>query len=584
MPRVFISYRRSDSSTISGRIYDHLARIFNDANVFKDVYDIPAGSDFRKVIEDNINACRAQLIIIGPTWLDTPAADGSRRLDDPNDAVRIEVESGLTCRDILLIPVLVSGASMPHPEQLPESIRDLSYRNAIVIRDDPDFRGDIDNLIKILRKLEERENSNRWRRRMPFIGVLVLIALVAGVGLLIASNSGTRFDLIVSNGTQTRIFSLALTNPVSARVTLTPSPNLPTATSIPLTATAVAPTASAVSAATEVASASTPDAAGAIQLIHEGDALQDQGSYPEALDRYTRAIALDPTNSEGYISRASVYATMHTDLDKAVEDAQTAIRIDPNNYWNYDELGKIYFTRQEYTLSVSAYTRALTLESNPSAYLWRGMAYHLLGDLPHALADLTKAKQLDPTNIDVLQEHGWTNFDAKNYADALLDFTAALERNDQSTNAYIGRGDAYRESGNIPDALADFTAALAIDPDLAIAYYERGYTYQMDGDNEAARADYLETIKRDDYYTSAYIQLARLELNDFHDPASALPYAQQAVDTDGSNAYAEAVLGDVYYEQGKNANALLHYRRYVELIGDQADSLYLTRIQELEGS
>ena len=82
MPRVFISYRRSDSSTISGRIYDHLARIFNDANVFKDVYDIPAGSDFRKVIEENINACRAQLVIIGPTWLDTQAADGSRRLDD----------------------------------------------------------------------------------------------------------------------------------------------------------------------------------------------------------------------------------------------------------------------------------------------------------------------------------------------------------------------------------------------------------------------------------------------------------------------------------------------------------------------
>ena len=85
------------------------------------------------MIEDNINACHAQLIIIGPTWLDTLApTDNTRRLDDANDAVRIEVETGLNCKDILLIPVLVRGANMPAPDQLPESIRDLSFRNAIV--------------------------------------------------------------------------------------------------------------------------------------------------------------------------------------------------------------------------------------------------------------------------------------------------------------------------------------------------------------------------------------------------------------------------------------------------------------------
>ena len=69
---------------------------------------------------------------------------------------------------------------------------------------------------------------------------------------------------------------------------------------------------------------------------------------------------------------------------------------------------------------------------------------------------------------------------------------------------------------------------------------------------------------------------------DFHDPTSALPYAQQAVDSDGSNAYAEATLGNVYYTLGKKANALLHYRRYAELIGDEAEPIYLTRIHELE--
>ena len=118
-------------------------------------------------------------------------------------------------------------------------------------------------------------------------------------------------------------------------------------------------------------------------------------NYSDALDRYTRAIALDPTNSEGYISRASVYATLWTNFDQAIKDAKTAIALDPNNYWNYDELGKIYFETEQYDLSVEAYSSALKLDSDPSGYLGRGTAYHKLGDTPHALADLTHANQLD---------------------------------------------------------------------------------------------------------------------------------------------------------------------------------------------
>ncbi|MEO8395343.1 MAG: TIR domain-containing protein, partial [Chloroflexota bacterium] len=335
MPRVFISYRRSDSSTISGRIYDHLARVFAETNVFKDVYDIPAGSDFRKVIEDNINACHAQLIVIGPNWIDTKAVDGSRRLDDADDAVRIEVETGLNCKDILVIPVLVSGASMPSPEQLPESMRNLSFRNAIVIRDDPDFRGDIGNLLHVLRQLDLRQNTSRWRRRIPYIGVLAVVALVLVIGVLvaIANNSGTRFDLIMSNGTETRIFSLALTSPVTNRATPTAAsatPRLtagvsatPEASATPGQSGAASATPSPAGAAATDIFPPTANEAGAIILIRQGDALQDQGDYPAALDRYTQAIALDPNNSEGYISRASVYATLGTNFDQAIEDAKT---------------------------------------------------------------------------------------------------------------------------------------------------------------------------------------------------------------------------------------------------------------------
>jgi formylglycine-generating enzyme required for sulfatase activity len=66
--------------------------------------------------------------------------------------VRIEIELALK-RKIPVIPVLVSGASIPPPKRLPASIQDLSYRHGIVVRVDPDFHRDMDRLIEYLKKL-----------------------------------------------------------------------------------------------------------------------------------------------------------------------------------------------------------------------------------------------------------------------------------------------------------------------------------------------------------------------------------------------------------------------------------------------
>jgi ABC-type branched-subunit amino acid transport system substrate-binding protein len=147
MSRIFISYRRVDSITITGRIHDRLVGEFDDKTVFKDVDDIPLGADFRTVLDEEVGRCAVQLVIIGPDWLNVPDENGSRRLDDPDDFVRIEVESGLRRDEVLVVPVLVGGAAMPGSSQLPPSLRDLAYRNAAIIRDDPDFHRDMGRLI-----------------------------------------------------------------------------------------------------------------------------------------------------------------------------------------------------------------------------------------------------------------------------------------------------------------------------------------------------------------------------------------------------------------------------------------------------
>jgi hypothetical protein len=148
---IFISYRRSDAEGEAGRLFDDLVKQFGENTVFMDVSAIEAGRDFRKAIDENIANCGVVLAIIGPEWLDTKDANGTRRLDDPSDFVRIETASALR-RDIPVIPVLMRGAKMPRGEQLPEELKDLAYRNCVELTH-VRWKSDIRLLIDALRPL-----------------------------------------------------------------------------------------------------------------------------------------------------------------------------------------------------------------------------------------------------------------------------------------------------------------------------------------------------------------------------------------------------------------------------------------------
>ncbi len=152
--KIFISYRRQDSTVITGRIYDRLVAAFGDRTVFRDIDDIPAGKDFRAILETEVGKSDVMLVIIGPQWAGITDSQGKKRLFNPDDFVRIEVESGLKRPDITVVPVLAMGASMPAPDELPESLRDLAYRNALQVRNDPDFDHDTKRLISQLRASE----------------------------------------------------------------------------------------------------------------------------------------------------------------------------------------------------------------------------------------------------------------------------------------------------------------------------------------------------------------------------------------------------------------------------------------------
>lgn len=129
-PSVFISYRREGTAMHAGRLYDAMVARFGDHNVFMDLEMAP-GIDFVERITTAVGSCRALLVVIGPQWM----GDGGSRIADPADFVRLEVETALRAADVTVIPVLVEGARMPAPEQLPEALRPLARRNAIELSD-----------------------------------------------------------------------------------------------------------------------------------------------------------------------------------------------------------------------------------------------------------------------------------------------------------------------------------------------------------------------------------------------------------------------------------------------------------------
>ncbi len=150
--KIFISYRRADSADVVGRIYDSLVQEFGRESIFKDVDSIPMGVDFRKFLADSVTQCNVFLAIIGRHWLVTE--DGRRRLDDSTDWVRIEIESALA-RNIPVVPITVSGASLPPASELPASLQDLVYRNSMAVRSDPDFHHDMQRLAKSIQSATE---------------------------------------------------------------------------------------------------------------------------------------------------------------------------------------------------------------------------------------------------------------------------------------------------------------------------------------------------------------------------------------------------------------------------------------------
>ena len=164
MDGVFISYRREDSAGYAGRLYDRLVAHFGAERVFMDVEGIDPGTDFVDAIEGAVSSCKVLIVLIGNEWMDVTDDNGRRRLEDPNDFIRLETGIALK-RDIRVLPVLLEGAKMPTADNLPDDLTGLSRRQAIEISH-KQWEASSRNLIETLDKIFHPDSLPKTARRM----------------------------------------------------------------------------------------------------------------------------------------------------------------------------------------------------------------------------------------------------------------------------------------------------------------------------------------------------------------------------------------------------------------------------------
>ena len=160
--RITVSYRRSDSPYASRGIRARLAEHFGKENVFMDIDSIALGVDYRKPIAEALAKTDVVAVVIGPKWFGQREG-GKPRLFDSNDPVRYEVAAALSAERILVIPLLVDGATMPGEEELPENLKELAYRNATQIDSGRDFEAHVDRVIRSIEYWQRDEFDENQR-------------------------------------------------------------------------------------------------------------------------------------------------------------------------------------------------------------------------------------------------------------------------------------------------------------------------------------------------------------------------------------------------------------------------------------
>ncbi len=475
MPRIFICYRRDDSQHQAGRLFGELVGRFGEDHIFKDVNSIEYGKDFRSVVNESILKTDVFLVLIGDGWLTAELPGGARRLEDGDDDVRIEIESALEQRErrgMKVIPVLVGKAGMPRPSELPKSLSRLTYCHALPVRPDPDFETDMARLIRAIDR-----SKYRWVvSALVFAG---LLAVWAGLGWFVFQQVGRRSPpRLPAQFVAEQLERLFDANQLDE--------------------------AAAICDRKIAEGRDLADAYAGRGRVHHIRGLRtgNRAEFRQALDDYTYALGLHPSDALVYARRASCHAAVE-DHAAAAADVQAALAHDAgSDSWLYYNLARVAEAEKNDMQAIEYLGRAIDinrkkLEAATGAskdvlrercglqFSERARLFIKRSYLTEALNDLDDSLRLFP-NPDAYAYRGLVHLDRAETEKAQADLKEAFRLAPKSALALYGlaisRRNRYVTGATAPDEEAELASAVR---DVVEAIY----LTCLNGDGDGYHAD-----------------------------------------------------------------------------------------------
>ncbi|MFZ1207967.1 MAG: tetratricopeptide repeat protein, partial [Pseudolabrys sp.] len=430
MGTIFINYRREDSISTAGRLYDRLSQTFGRKNIFMDVDHIPAGVDFVVHLNSQVAACNMILVVIGPHWLEAKDENGGRRLDNPDDFVAIEIATALS-RNIRVIPILVDGAHMPKAGELPDSLKALARRQAVEVRQ-LHFGRDAEALVeRVTEALGGEFGWQRpWRLRAVVGAAAAVLLLLGGVGL---------FSINFSEW----------------------SPWAETQQEVKTEEERQAKTAAEAQVKYNTA--------GAEQRRIAATKAEDEKKATAAVaEAEQQRIAATKAEDEKKAKAAAAEAEQQRTAATKAEDEKKAKAAAAEA--EQQRLASLKAEEDRKRAEAEARTRYITLVSQSNTDI-------NAGNYDRAIATLSEAMRLNPNDEGLASFKRGIAYGSKgDYDRAISDFSEAVRLDPKSVLAFRNRGLAYDKKGDYDRAIADFTEAIRLDPKYALAFYSRGLT------------------------------------------------------------------------------------------------------------
>jgi tetratricopeptide (TPR) repeat protein len=332
MPKIFISYRRSDTQMVAGRLRESLARHLGERAIFRDKNTIAAGEDWTKAVETALGGGVVVLALIGPGWVTARDDSGRRRLDDPGDWTRVELERAFEHKS-RVIPLLVDDARMPAEADLPDSLKPLARSNALRLRDD-DWDSDIERL---LRALGGADAWSSLRRTAVAVAAVLAVILAGGIGYWFVSSDdrGDPKPSVSSGGATYRADIVETLRQEQAQ-------------------------------ALELLNSDKPKAIGLIDA-NLGKIANTLRAFPDDANLY----ALDGYGAKNVYASSKdilVPAKRESYLARARESFEQALKHDPGNAGAVNGLGNVLFYQRRFDDAIRYYQRAIDLAGGRDKY------------------------------------------------------------------------------------------------------------------------------------------------------------------------------------------------------------------------